>query len=255
MGRPVGIWWAIMENILGPCPGNIKFLFMIGFWVKYACFLFAMHIVGPACIAQIYPCLLLFFSSPRLSWGRWSLAGGVCWNTFSKALSSSPILCVSSAMFLQFAFAAVSPEHLSSTAWETGWWIAIWSSCWISWASFLDERHSEIADYLHHSALPADWFGICFQRPHSTIPPFAGRPTERLCWTWEPNFNCSGSPPEEGLFMLKETSLKFQRIFKWTCKSIWKTTETGIDTVLYTSWVQLFSDRHLCDCLLVSLST
>ena len=100
MGRPVGIWRAVMENILGPCPGNIKFLFMIGFWVKYACFLFAMHIVGPACIAQLYPCLLLFFSSPQLSWGRWFLAGGVCWNTFSKALSSSQILCASSAMFL-----------------------------------------------------------------------------------------------------------------------------------------------------------
>ena len=124
-------------------------------------------------------------------------------------------------------------------------------------ASFLDERHSEIALLNRLSALQCTAGRLIrFQRPHSTIPLFAGRPTKRICWICEPNFNCSGSPPEEGLFMLKETSLKFQRIFQWyTCKSIWKTTETGIDTVLYTSWVQLFSDRHLYDCLLVPLST
>ena len=74
---------------------------------------------------------------------------------------------------------------------------------------FLDERHSEIALLNRLSALQCTAGRLIhFQRPHSTIPLFAGRPTERICWICESNFKCSGGPPQEGLFM-KETSYKF----------------------------------------------
>ena len=148
-----------------------------------------MHIVGPACIAQIFPCLLLFSFYPQLSWGKMSLARGVCWNTFLKALSSSQTLCVSSAKFLQSAFAAVSPKHLSLTAFEAGWWIAILPSCRSMFSSIMT-----VLTFLSILSYTAGRL-IHFQRPHSTVQLFAGRPIERLCNIFDPKCDLRGRVP------------------------------------------------------------